>query len=252
MNEINIRNIERQFFAKPKQASPQDLQLLAQHYWHQWQNSPETDIRIKGKLLKQAVHFAGWAVENGMSDESTLKWYLDVISESKKQKLVGESTNKIQSRILAKWLEVRGFGDANIILEKKGSVSTESGTLMISDSAFALPLEGDIENLIKQAEGDTKAIFVSTGGDGTFGIRLRYIEGDEPILKKAEYRKLETSINVCEIEVPTGVIRVSDIIATPGVPSVELQIPPGKYRVGVFMLEERSFFCYVIVCTKIS
>lgn len=125
-----------------------------------------------------------------------------------------------------------------IVAKKRGSVSTESGCIGAGDRSEFGPgaFTGGI-GLAALAE--KRKFIVGVGGDGAYPVQLRLVDCPEPILRPAEYKRLLGATDVCQINVPSGTVLVSDPTAV-GSSVLSIVVRPGAYDVAIFVIDGRE------------
>ncbi len=245
----DISELEKKVFSKPKAATVAELDQLARWYYDKAIN--ESNLRERVKPMKQANYFAAWAIIAGSEDLENLKWYLNQFKEASKIHASGGLAVKAKSLAFSRVLELSGLGQARIISEAKGWVQVESGVIVIGDPEFRIKEGENIdEDGLAEMEKQSRGLFVSTGGDGTFKGKLRLIDSTEPVLEKDEYKKMEDSYEGT-IEVKTGEVKMADLWDLDQPRGISLKLEPGKYKVGVYFFDNSKFCDYIaVLCGK--
>ncbi|OGE31843.1 hypothetical protein A2631_01815 [Candidatus Daviesbacteria bacterium RIFCSPHIGHO2_01_FULL_44_29] len=246
---MDLSEIEKKTFSQPKAVTLDELEFLAKTYWVKYQH--ESDIRSKWKLIDKAGHYARWAAENGEANLDKLSFYINILRE---ESLIhpSENTNRSLSFITSRWLDASDAGNIQILKEDKGNVSIESGTVFIGDPS-ALPdfsIWPEItENGLKELTEKGIGLFMNPGADGTYRVVLRLVDGQSPVLKKEEYKKVVMS-SEAELETPSGVICVSDMYNSEHDTSTKMDVDSGRYKVGAYYQDDGKSEMFIVVLSK--
>lgn len=229
--------VEKLFFSDAKSVTPEELDQLIAHYWDQYEQ--ETDIRNKWKLIKKAAFFAYEAAKKGVEDEKNLKQYVKILQTNSSQPNPPFEAGKQLSFVIGSWLKAQGIENIEMITEVKGSVAVEGGTITVSDVGFNKDLVEEGEMVMAMQNGE--AVYIGTGGDGGFGIRIRLVNCPEPVLEAKEFKKILAGSKTYLLNVPSGKVKVW------ANNSVEMDVPSGVYKTAIYLRNEAKFFGYVIV-----
>src|SRR3989344_2655704 len=245
----DMEQLERQIFAKPKSAAANDLMTLAGHYRQKYDQ--ETDARTKIKWLKQAGYFAGWAGRSGGLSKENLDVCLEILRVEKKAGS-SEHVGRDLPAVMFEWLKVQGIADPAILKEVKGQVSVESGVVGAGDPGKRVTGDEDISDEgLRKLEGEGRGLFIGTGGDGTFGVKIRLVSGSEPVLAIAEYKKLIESQET-KISIESGKIAVADIWELDSLKALGVDLENGSYKIAAYFFDSSKFFGYILVLCKVN
>lgn len=225
------------------------MQDLIHQYWEKYHS--ETDIRTRHKHLKKAGYFAAWLARMEDVSLEQLQTSLTIMREEK-QISPGEHLAKDLPRAIAKWLTMKGLDKPTIKFEIKGSIAVESGVIGIADPALAIQdgedcMEAGLKTLAEQG----RQISLSTGGDGRFGVKIRLIEGLEPILNIEEYKKLIFSQSGT-LRIESGKLAVNDLWRLNQPDSISTNLPNGHYNTEAYYIENSSFCGVIVVLVRIQ
>lgn len=246
---MNLNELEKKVFTQPKAVTLDELEFLARTCWDKY--NVEQDTRGKWKLINKAGYYGHWATESGETNLDRLSFYMEILREESRIH-PSENTNRNLSFVTSKWLDASGAGNTQILKEQKGNVSVESGTVFIGDPS-TLPNLADwpdvSEKSLKELTDKGLGLFVSPGADGTYKTVLRVIDGQFPILKKEEYKKVIMS-SEAEVEVTSGIVCVSDMYMSEYDVSVKMDVDPGRYKVGCYYHENSKSEGFIVVLCR--
>lgn len=244
-----LSDLENKIIANWQGASLDDLDALVQLCWEQ---AKTEDIRAKIKTLKKGTHYAVRAFEKGTPTQNQLKFCMVVIRQAVKYHSFPQEYLKHLSEIIAKWLEMTGNGTAIILKEVTGIVAIESGILMICDANVVIGLTDVSSASLSSQMKNGKALFIDTGGDGTFDVKIRLIEGKEPVLQANEYKSVSKSTETIVVNAPSGEIFANDLGAQPGKErGLTLKVEPGQYKIAAHLIDKpEKFYGYTVVLCK--
>lgn len=229
----DLAEIERR--AHTSQATAEEFDQLAEHYWDLAASEP--DFRKESKLLKRSCFLAGKAFHAGISDAERLSKYIEILNRALQRHTFPGDHRSTLSKIIARRLDVLGVGNAVVLGSAKGRVNVEGGTLGIGDPTLSEPVSEEAGMIALAQAG--KRFSVTTGYDGVFPVELRQVGADEPILTAKEYRRLTGSSSVVRLHVPSGRVGIGEALdpspgRTPGCKHVFLDVEPSDYKVCLF------------------
>jgi hypothetical protein len=239
----SIIELEKRVIKNPKKAKPEDLDILARHYWGLATDTD--DFREKRKHLKRSSYFAGLAFAAGADEVEQLELYRAIFQRAASVDATPEDGRSKLSRIIARWLEKTGADKQEILNKAKGTIVVEGGTISLGDRArfwtsgesFYISEKETVE-WVNRGERLT----FRTGGDGQYRAEIRLIEAAEPVLTAQEYKKLSSSTPTVVIDVPSGALGMGDDVHFFLEPwdkqkikgTVCMDVPPGRYKACVF------------------
>jgi hypothetical protein len=139
------------------------------------------------------------------------------------------------------------LSDPKIILKKDGTIDVETATIAIHDASFT-DLNGETDELLERMN-EGKLFCFCTGGDGSFNVQFRVVDGTEAILSKEEYTNgvVKSIAKPGFINLVTGSVVITDFVSDQ---EVWATVEPGLYQVNVFSAyfsEEQEEYDYFIV-----
>jgi len=236
---VPIVELEQRVIKQPKRATPEDLDLLARHYWELATGS--ADFRDKRKHLKRSSHFAGLAFKAGAEAVEQLQLYRTIVQLTAEVHAFPADERRKLSRIIARWLEITGADQQEVRKKARGKIIVEGGSISLGDRARFSPSGDSIytsdQELVQWTNRGERLTF-ATGGDGVFKAELRLIDAAEPLLTAQEFKKLRTSTPTVVIEVSSGALGMADFVQFLDEPwdrkklagTVCLEVPPGRYK----------------------
>lgn len=245
----SIIELEKGVIKNPKQAKPNDLDLLARHYWELATGTD--DFRDKRKHLKRSSFFAGLAFKAGADAVEQLELYRSIVQLTAEVHAFPEDERRKLSRIIARWLEKTGADQQEILKKARGKIIVEGGSIALGDRARVSPSGDSIytseKEMVEWTNRGERLTFRS-GGDGVYKAELRLIEAAEPVLTAKEYKKLRTSTPTVVIEVSSGALGMADDVyffnepwdQTKVAGTVCLEVPPGRYKACAYGFSSSS------------
>jgi hypothetical protein len=238
----SIVELEKRVIKSRKKAKPEDLDVLARHYWSLAMEAE--DFRNRRKHLKRSSFFAGRAFAAGANAVEQLKLYRTIVQRAAEVHTWPADERRKLSRIVAKWLEKTGADKHAVLQKAKGTVAVEGGSISLGDRARFGSLGKDIsfeEEMVRWTNRGERLTF-ATGGDDVFKAEIRLIDAAEPVLTAGEYKKLKASTPTVVIDVASGALGMSDFVYFLDEPwdkkniegTVCLDVPPGRYKACVF------------------
>jgi len=245
----SIVELEKRVIKNPKQAQPEDLDVLARHYWDLATDTE--DFRDKRKHLKRSSYFAGLAFKVGADAVEQLELYRTIIQLTAEVHAFPEDERRKLSRIIARWLEKTGADQQEILKKARGKIIVEGGSIALGDRARVSPSGESIYTSEKEMVAWTnrgERLTFRTGGDGVYKAELRLIDAAEPVLTAKEYKKLRTSTPTVVIEVSSGALGMADDVYFFNEPwdqdkvagTVCLEVPPGRYKACAYGFSSAS------------
>jgi hypothetical protein len=234
----SIFELEKRVIKKPKKANPQDLDLLARHYWDLATGTD--DFRDKRKHLKRASFFVGLAFTAGADAVEQLELYRTIVQLTAEVHAFPQDERRKLSKIIARWVEKTGGDQQELLKRAKGKIIVEGGSIALGDRARAVPWGGSIytsdKEMVEWVNRGERLTF-GTGGDGVYKAELRLIDAAKPMLTAKEYKKLGTSTPTVVIDVSSGALGMADLACFFYEPwdkkkvegTVCLDVPPGRY-----------------------
>src|SRR3989344_9606733 len=243
MEDIGV--LEKRVFGKPKTATGEDLMRLARHYFEKFQ--AEKDYRVRQKLVNHAGFFAGWAAKTKTLNKEELDECIKILRSAER----GESVQAYLPMAITEWLKVQGAGEPQIITEKRGGVAVESGVIGVGDPTKGIRDGEDyMDDGLAKLEAEGRNMYIHTGGDGHFDIKLRVVTGPEPVLPAAEYKKIIGS-QEAKISIESGKVAVADMWGAGDEKwAMTMEVENGTYKIAAYMFDTAKFFGYVIVMCK--
>lgn len=246
---VSIVELEKGIIKNPKQAQPEDLDLLARHYWELATGTD--DFRDKRKQLKRSSFFAGLAFKAGADAVEQLELYRTIVQLTAEVHAFPEDERRKLSRIIARWLEKTGADQQEILKKARGKIIVEGGSIALGDRARVSPSGDSIYTSDKEMVEWTnrgERLTFRTGGDGVYKAELRLIEAAEPVLTAKEDKKLRTSTPTVVIEVSSGALGMADDVyffnepwdQTKVAGTVCLEVPPGRYKACAYGFSSAS------------
>lgn len=221
---MDLHQLESQIHANKSLQTKQNYDELISHYLADFDNlTPQEKYKIKDKIsnyIKQAALIK-------TNTQSDLKYYLDCF-----QKIKAEP--RFSSKIVAKYFEMIG-GEPKKIAGKQGVLSVESGTITLTDISFTSAnfTSADLDQQLINAVNQGQAFLWSTGGDGTYDIILRVIDGPEPTANPKEYRHIVNSSPIATIQIKSGFAVISDLGLEVEGSNIKIALKNGNYKVQV-------------------
>ena len=246
---VSIVELEKCVIKNPKKAPPEDLDLLARHYWELATGTD--DFRDKRKHLKRSSFFAGLAFKAGADAVEQLELYRSIVQLTAEVHAFPEDERRKLSRIIARWLEKTGADQQEILNKARGKIIVEGGSIALGDRARVSPSGDSIytseKELVEWTNRGERLTF-RTGGDGVYKAELRLIDAAEPVLTAKEYKKLRTSTPTVVIEVSSGALGMADDVyffnepwnQTKVAGTVCLEVPPGRYKACAYGFSSSS------------
>jgi hypothetical protein len=234
-----IIELERRVIKNPTKAKPEDLDILARHYWDLATGTD--DFRDKRKHLKRSSFFAGLAFTAGADAVEQLKLYRTIVQLTAEVHAFPADERRKLSKIIAKWLEKTGADKQKVLKRAKGTITVEGGSIALGDRARVTPSGESIytsdKEIVEWANRGERLTF-ATGGDGVYKAELRLIDAAEPMLTAKEYKKLRTSTPTVVIDVSSGALGMAELAYFFDEPwdkkkvdgTVCLDVPPGRYK----------------------
>lgn len=235
----SIIELEKRVIKKPKKAKPEDLDILARHYWDLATGTD--DFREKRKHLKRSSFFAGLAFTAGADAVEQLELYRTIVQHTAEVATWPEDERRKLSKIIARWLEKTGADQQELLKRAKGKIIVEGGSIALGDRARVSPSGESIytsdKEMVEWVNRGERLIF-GTGGDGVYKAELRLIHAAEPMLTAKEYKRLGTSTPTVVIDVSSGALGMADLVYFFDEPwdkkkvegTVCLDVPPGRYK----------------------
>jgi hypothetical protein len=235
----SIVELEKRVIKNPKKAKPEDLDVLARHYWDLATGTD--DFRDKRKRLKRASYFAGLAFKAGADAVEQLKLYRSIVQLTAEAHASPESERRKLSKIIAKWLEKTGADKQEVLKRAKGTITVEGGSIALGDRARVSSSGESIytsdKEMVEWVNRGERLTF-ATGGDGVYKAELRLIDAAEPMLTAKEFKRLRTSTPTVVIDVGSGALGMADFAYFLDEPwdkkkvegTVCLDVPPGRYK----------------------
>jgi hypothetical protein len=236
---VSIVESEKRVIKNPKKAKPEDLDVLARHYWDLATGTD--DFREKRKHLKRSSYFAGLAFTAGADAVEQLELYRTIVQLTAEVHAFPADERRKLSRIIAKWLEKTGADKQEVLKRAKGRITVEGGSIALGDRARVSPSAESIytsdKEMVEWVNRGERLTF-ATGGDGLYKAELRLIDAAEPMLTAKEFKKLRTSTPTVVIEVSSGSLGMADFAYFFDEPwdkkkvegTVCLDVPPGRYK----------------------
>jgi len=234
-----IIELEKHVIKNPKKSKPEDLYLLARHYWALATGTD--DYREKRKHLKRSSYFVDFAFKAGADAVEQLELYRTILQHAAEVSTWPEDERRKLSKIIARWLEKTGGAQQEVLKRARGKIIVEGGTISLGDRARVSPSGESIytsdKEMVEWVNRGERLTF-ATGGDGLFKAELRLIDATEPVLTAKEYKKLRTSTPTVVIDVSSGALGMADFAHFFDEPwdkkkvdgTVCLDIPPGRYK----------------------
>jgi len=235
----SIVELEKRIAKSPKKATPEELDLLARHYWDLATGTD--DFREKRKHLKRSSYFAELAFKAGADAVEQLELYRTLFQHAAEFSAWPEDERRKLSRVIARWLEKTGADQQEVLKKARGKIFVEGGTISLGDRARVSPSGESIytfdKEMVEWVNRGERLTF-ATGGDGLFKAELRLIDAAEPVLTAKEYKKLQTSTPTVVIDVSSGALGMADFTHFFDEPwdkkkvegTVCLDVPPGRYK----------------------
>jgi len=251
----SIVALEKRVAKNPKRATPEELHLLASHYWEL--ATCTDDFREKRKHLKRSSFFAELAFKAGADAVEQLELFRAIFQHAAEVSAWPEDERRKLSRIIARWLEKTGADQQEVLRKARGKIIVEGGTISLGDRARVSPSGESIYTLDKEMVAWVnrgERLTFASGGDGLFKAELRLIDAVEPVLTAKEYRKLQTSTPTVVIDVSSGALGMADFAYFFDEPwdkkkvegTVCLDVPPGRYKACAYGFSTPSGYESVI------
>lgn len=237
----DVRALEAKVRRDMENASTDDLDLLARHYWQAALAEP--DYRNRRKLLKRSSHYAGQAFKSGLEDPDALRLYMDITRRAAEAHSFPQDERRKLSQITARWLALTGAREHSVLAQAKGKVATETATFGLGDVGLAPGATEDpwSERAMVEWMNQGQRLFFNTGYDGVIKAELRVIDGTEPVLSEKEYRKLGSATPSIVLAVPSGRLALADHAVmtkpwqdAPPEDTLTIEAEPGTYKACVF------------------
>ena len=236
--------------AKGKQVTLEECNTLIHQYWEQ---SSKATPRERTKPLRQASFYIQLALSKGVSSVEQVDFYLVILQTLKKTHGFPGDVSKIMSRAIAVKLQILDIPEPQILSKKMGSVSVESGTLVLKDYPTKLQYNDYSEKELVKFMNNKQALYVDTGGDFTVKAELRHVSGHHPILTSKEYKKLSGSSQVVTINLTEGQPVLSDLHEEDLRKMVSIKVPAGTYATAAHLVEKSRYeFKFVFVIATAS
>ncbi|KKR68205.1 MAG: hypothetical protein UU09_C0014G0007 [Microgenomates group bacterium GW2011_GWA2_40_6] len=205
--------------------------------------SPKEKYRLAPKINSFIIQ----AFKSGPNNLADLEKFLDLL-----KKFPGSPRDL--SQVIGQYYTLKG-GEPKTLVTKLGTISVEGGTISVSDTAFQNRYinssSAEFDRFIIEDMQQGKIFHFSTGGDGTYDIILRCVDGPEPVANPKEYRFLLESSPTYIIAIPSGKVVVSDFGHDLPHSPLQLDVAPGNYKVASHHKEiSDKFYGYVIVLCK--
>jgi hypothetical protein len=253
----SIVELEKRVMQNVKKAAPEDLDILARHYWDLATRS--NDYRDKRKHLKRSCFFVGLAFAAGADSVEQLELYRTIILRGTEvASSPGEERRKL-SRIIARWLEKTGADKQEVLAKAKGRIPVDCGLISLGDRARFAPSDKDwyFDAQIVERTNRGERLTFATGGDGLYPAELRLIDAVEPVLTAREYKRLGSSTPTVVIEVASGALGMAEYVEFLDKPwdkqeiegAVCLNVPPGRYKACAFGFSSRTTESVIAVVT---
>ena len=240
---MDIKELEKRIYVDKTLNTKENWLSLYNHYDSIYQSLTPKE---KYKICFKIGDFVVQAFKSGDYLAQDLKDYLTYLKKY-------PTNPRNISQITAKYYEFTG-GKPKIITSKLGSIAVESGTIGISDSSFVPPASNGSDEFQKNlidSMNQGVIFYCGTSGDGTFGIDLRYLDGQEPAVDPKEIDSIVESTGTAVISVPTGNISVTDIGYDAATSPVQIKVEPGNYLIRVHFKEiEDKFYGFVVIVCK--
>jgi hypothetical protein len=256
----SIVELEKRVVQNLKKAAPEDLDILAGHYWDLATRA--ADFRDRRRHLKRASFFAGLAFAAGVEAVERLELYRTIVQHAAEvHAWPGDERRKL-SKIIARWLEKTGADKHELLGKAKGTLIVEGGSVSLGDRArFALPdKDASFDEQMVQWTNRGERLTFATGGDGVYKGELRLIDAAEPVLTAKEYKRLRSSTPTVVIEVASGALGMADFVYFLDEPwdkqeiegTVWLDVPPGRYKACAFGFSTSAYESVIAVVTATS
>ncbi|WP_419421361.1 hypothetical protein ACNVED_14965 (plasmid) [Legionella sp. D16C41] len=218
----------------------------------EWESLQSLGIKIRFKLMRTLAHNICELFKKNITELHQLEFYIDVL---KQVNLIHDVPRfkRTLSKMIAKWLDLKGFTSAKISKKKSGTINTETSTVAIGDPYYLTNIikaynhysEKNILALINEAQ----SYVFSTGYDGLLNIQIRIINSVEPVLLDKEYKYIWNATEIGIISIPTGTLAVAD----PCFLDVKnnrlcINIEPGNYKVCVYLIQSKIESFYIVLC----
>lgn len=220
-----------------------------------WETIQSLAIKDRYKAMRGIANDICDAYKNEEAiDASKLQFYMDVLKQINKIHNIPRCRITL-TKITALWLEITGNANAKIIKKIHGKINVATGTMAIGDisysrevlSVYADYTDQKILNIINQGD----FFIFATGSDGRQNIQIRLVDSLEPVLSTKEYKCILNATETLIINVPTGVLLVTD----PCFLDVEknrllFHVEPGNYKVCVyhFYIHLKIDSFYIALC----
>lgn len=235
----SIIELEKRVIKNQKKAKPEDLDILARHYWDLATGTD--DFREKRKHLRKSSFFAGLAFTAGADAVEQLELYRAIFQHAAEVSAWPEDERRKLSKVIARWLEKTGADQQEVLKKARGRIIVEGGSISLGDRARVSPSGESIytseKEMVEWVNRGERLTF-RTGGDGVYKTELRLINAAEPVLTAKEYKKFVTPTPTVVINVSSGALGMAECAYFFGEPwdkkkvegTVCLDVPPGRYK----------------------
>lgn len=230
----------------PDAVAAEDHDRLARHYWEL--AVVATDFRQRRSLLKRSSAFVGHAFKQGYRDPHGLRLYMDILGQTARVHSFPQNVRRILSNVTAGWMEATGADQPQLIARRTGKAATETASFGLGDIGLtpeATPEPWNEKEMVERMKAGQRLIF-TTGYDGLLKAEIRIVDCAEPVLQRAEYRRLYASTPTIVLDIPRGQIVLADdaVMAGPWAEPpwphwLTIDVPPGRYSACVYGFSTR-------------
>jgi hypothetical protein len=233
--------------------SPEDLRKKYNDYL-------SLPIRDKLKMCRTLAAQTCAMLRNGNHTLENLEFYEKTLKEYIKYISSPEGYNVELSQIALARLKLLGIAEPKIITKKNFIISTDIASFTIRDANSNSYSLSETKEQILSGMNMGEYYTFSAAADGVYSMQLRLVDGPEPILASKEYKRVEVSSSEAIIQIPSGLVAVSDgsgIVESQSLAcEMTMKVPPGFYKIRVFVLifpnDDSSYYIVFAPTDKLS
>jgi len=204
-----------------------------------WNDAQDLPPRQKYAALRKLCNDIVSVVDHQELNLEQIDLYTRMLNSNIRVVGFPERFTSARAKLVFKRLALLGINPEHIqtIAKKVGTVNTESACIGAGDPSM---LRSDDRCADTSTMTEKRRLLFGVGADGKYRVELRIVNCSQPVLTLKEYKQLSSATDIVQINVPAGIINVSDSIAANASGAFSINVEAGLYNLCAYLLMNRA------------